>query len=177
MVSPLKEKTGGTTGGMAQRGGVGRRFGLLTSPRCGGVAVARPFVDASGPFVTQTTLVPACAVAHETGMKHDAPRFWDVETAADGLRRQGCAVLRALGERRLAREFTRRARATADREALAVLLLDFLLRRRAHGRVLRGRIVRWSCVASLSPVRHKAMARSSWGFVSDSMACRLDRHG
>ncbi|MEA5089674.1 hypothetical protein [Solidesulfovibrio sp.] len=105
MVSPLKEKTGGTTGGMAQRGGVGRRLGLLTPPRCGGVAVARPFVDANGPFVMQMTLVPAGPGAHETGMKHDTARCWDIETASDGLRRQGCAVLRALGERRLARDF------------------------------------------------------------------------
>ena len=65
-------------------------------------------------------------------MDQEAPCSWDVETAVDGLRRQGCAVLRALGERGLAREFSRRARATTDREALAVLLLDFLLRRRAH---------------------------------------------
>ncbi len=80
----------------------------------------------------QMTLVPAGPGAHETGMKHDTARCWDIETASDGLRRQGCAVLRALGERRLAREFSRRARATADREALAALLLDFLLRRRMH---------------------------------------------
>ena len=78
------------------------------------------------------TLVPACRRAHVTGMDQEAPCSWDVETAVDGLRRQGCAVLRALGERRLAREFSRRARGTTDREALAVLLLDFLLRRRAH---------------------------------------------
>ncbi|WP_029458128.1 hypothetical protein [Solidesulfovibrio alcoholivorans] len=64
-------------------------------------------------------------------MNQDAPCSWDVETAVEGLRRQGCAVLRALGERRLAREFSRHARATTDREVLAVLLLDFLLRRRS----------------------------------------------
>ncbi|MEA4858673.1 MAG: hypothetical protein AAGU21_03065 [Solidesulfovibrio sp.] len=57
----------------------------------------------------------------------NAPR--DTGQGLDGLRQQGRAVLRALGGRGLAREFDRRARAVADREALTELLLDMLHKR------------------------------------------------
>lgn len=56
----------------------------------------------------------------------------DASPGLDGLLEQGRAVLRALGERGLAREFDRRAREASDREALAELLLEFLLRRRVR---------------------------------------------
>ncbi|UJX40340.1 hypothetical protein K9F62_16790 [Desulfovibrio sp. JY] len=47
-----------------------------------------------------------------------------------GLLRQGRDVLRALGERRLAREFCRRAGSAPDREALIAAFLDCIVRRR-----------------------------------------------
>ncbi len=56
----------------------------------------------------------------------------DVAAQAEGLRRQGMSVLRALGERSLAREFSRRAVAMENPEALAALLLEYLLRRKSR---------------------------------------------
>lgn len=56
----------------------------------------------------------------------------DAATGLEGLLEQGRAVLCALGERGLAREFDRQARAATDRDALAELLLEFLLRRRVR---------------------------------------------
>ncbi|EFL51355.1 conserved hypothetical protein [Solidesulfovibrio fructosivorans JJ]] len=50
----------------------------------------------------------------------------------DGLTRQGRAVLMALGERRLAREFCRLAGSASDRETLVAALLDCIVRRRVR---------------------------------------------
>lgn len=67
-----------------------------------------------------------------TAAMHGAPALSAVtrDVSCDGLQRQGEAVLVALGERRLAREFCRRARTATDRETLVAALLDCLDRRR-----------------------------------------------
>lgn len=54
----------------------------------------------------------------------------DRDAGRDGLLTQGRAVLTALGERRLAQEFCRRAQDAPDREAMVAALLDCLVRRR-----------------------------------------------
>lgn len=52
------------------------------------------------------------------------------EVGREALLREGRAVLASLGERRLAREFCRRAVAAPTREELAELLLEYILLRR-----------------------------------------------
>lgn len=65
-------------------------------------------------------------------MNHEREPGRAADAERDGLRRQGRAVLCALGERGLAREFDRRADSAPDRDALAELLLDCLRRRKAR---------------------------------------------
>jgi hypothetical protein len=47
------------------------------------------------------------------------------------LVREGRRTLASLGEKRLAREFGQRAKAVGSREALAALLLEYLVSRRS----------------------------------------------
>lgn len=97
------------------------------------IAFARTFVDGTGGFVTKMTFVPGRGQAHGSGMKPHPSRPEDVcrlDPDSANLRRQGRAVLTALGEHRLAREFVRRSLMLTDHEALSRLLLECLLRRR-----------------------------------------------
>jgi len=130
MVSPSAKKAGSAADGKPATapGGVCAFYPLT----CGGrIAFARTFVDGLGPFVTQTSLVPERAASHGRGMERERDQTPLAEAGREALLREGRAVLATLGGRRLAREFCRRAAAVPTREALAELLLEYILLHRS----------------------------------------------